>query len=239
VRDTIDPMEWDGVRGLRTWIGQGMRDPILRNIGETNLNRLYASLSSDMKATAETHGLLDEFNAANTVSQELRTVAEEHIGKIAQAVTPEAAYKAAVQGSAAGGTRLSILRQHLPTTTDELGAVHLHHALEDPKVWNGLSPEAKAQLVPDGGAREAVERAMKLPPVGDGGGAVRSILGGEVGGNIGQAFLDTTLGKAAGSVIGAIAPHALVGMKLLGRNPASLRLPAIGAASAPLQEPSP
>jgi hypothetical protein len=100
VRDTIDPMEWDGVRGLRTWIGQGMRDPILRNIGETNLNRLYASLSTDMKNTAEAHGLLDEFNAANTVSQELRTIAEEHIGKIAQAVTPEAAYKAAVQGSA-------------------------------------------------------------------------------------------------------------------------------------------
>lgn len=160
----IAPTTWADVSKLRSTLGDALHNPaIIKDVGAQNLDRLYATLTSDMKSAAR--GVSPDaetlFNAANEGSRRLYTFAEQHIGKLvsgakasAEDISGEAAAKALLSSGKVGGSTLAALRAEIPEAIDHLAAAHLN--VGD---WAKLSPEAKAALVPDAASRTVLDGA--------------------------------------------------------------------------------
>ena len=162
---------WADVRRLRSAIGEGMSNPmVLKDISRQNLEGLYATVTSDLQKTAEGAGFGDAFTNANTTSRELRGFADGPISDIISGPKPVPG-KDALPGEAAAslltqaktsGESLRLLRSMPDTATipNELAAVTLRKAFDNPKAWTDLAPRAKAALVPDPGHRAMIETLL-------------------------------------------------------------------------------
>jgi len=145
---------WSDVQQLRSTLGDAMSNPkVIADVGEKNLSRLYAGLTSDMAATAQAQGAGDLFSAANTESRRLYQVGEGPISRVvaggrasADDPAPEAAAKSLLSGGKSGATDLAALRGEIPQGVNELAAAQLRL---DPKGFSRLPPETLGALVPN------------------------------------------------------------------------------------------
>jgi hypothetical protein len=235
--DSINPLSWDAMIKERTRIGQGMNDDVLRKIGQTNLDRIYAAMTKDLQAKADEIGLRAEFEHGNEVTEELKNLAKNYIGKIAKAPDAEGAYKEIIKDSGVGGTRFGVFNQELPDLANELASMHIRQIADNPEVWTRLSPGAKQQLVRDPQKLEQVDAAVasQLATGNADSRNVKSILGAEIGSHIGRAtlgrvFNNPDLGAAIGSTVGGYGPRAIA---LGARESGALRYPVVGGLSGP------
>lgn len=203
------PAPWADVRTIRSMLGDAKSDPkLIQDIGEQNINKLYAAITQDLNVTASVHGAGDAFAAANAESTRLRGIADGPMSAIikspkegAEGIKPEDAAARLLSGGKRGGTDLATLRQEIPEGLDELAASHLQTT---PNAWAKLSPEAKEALVTDKSARKKLDRAMPpsappAPPEGSIGG----LLLGEAAGNLAGHLMSQHLSPEAGTVLGA------------------------------------
>lgn len=165
------PPTWGEARNFRSMIGDAMADPTLvKSIGEQKLSALYSAITKDLGATAEKAGAGQLWQNFNNESTRLYDFAGGPLSRVITSTNPElpgvkpgAAAKAFLSGAKTEGTDLAALRAEMPQAVDELGAAALRQG-----AWGKLSPEAKAQLVPDpvtGRALDSVVAAHKAAPV--------------------------------------------------------------------------
>ena len=166
---------WGDVQRLRTVLGDALANPkVLSDVGNQNLQHLYATLTQDMSRTAEGAGALDAFRAANEQSTKLYTLAGGPVNKVITApkninqetITPEQAATAALARSTKGGSVLEELRSEplLSQGVDELAAGQLR---SNPDLWSKLSPEAKDALAGTPERRAALDSAYGLKDQAD------------------------------------------------------------------------
>lgn len=164
---TDDPT-WKDVKNFRSVLGEAMADPSTVNkIPRQNLAALYAGLTSDMKVTASHAGLLKEFNDAAAGSKQLFDLAEGPVAKVVASKSPSLANdpkpedvaSRLLTGGKKGDSDLAALTS-AGFPTGELAAAGLRSEATPGKLWNGLSPEAKATLVPDSPSRQAIESGI-------------------------------------------------------------------------------
>jgi hypothetical protein len=128
----IGTPDWQSVRAIRTKVGEMLTDKnLIGTTGYGDLKQLYGSLSSDLDQAAQMQGRAAQ-NAYNDATSFTRNghdfidnTLSKFVGNQNRPVTPEAAYNAALTGSARGGTMLQSIRDELPDAADELGAAHL------------------------------------------------------------------------------------------------------------------
>lgn len=162
--EEAQPVTWGDMRQLRTTFGDAMSNPkILNDIGAQNMNRIYGALTTDMNGVARENGAGKEFSAANAESQRLFGIAEGPISRIiasskatAADPKPEDVASSLLGGGKKGASDLATLREIMPQATNELAAAHLRQ----PGAWQKLAPEAQLALVPDAGARTALDGAF-------------------------------------------------------------------------------
>lgn len=149
---------WADAQKLRTTLGDALSDPkIINDVGEQNLRQLYATLTADMRSTAAGQGrdALGAFDSANAQSSAVYNIAEGPLSKILNGdPNPEAVAKSLASGGKSGATDLTTIRQELPEGADALAATIVKQG-----GWQGLSPEAKAALVPDPALRASLDTA--------------------------------------------------------------------------------
>ncbi len=158
------PITWTDMQKLRSILGDAMADPVvIRDIGQQNLSRLYASLSGDMKGVA---GAVSPearlaFDAANGETTRLMSLAEGPVSKLVAGVKasasdplPEVVASRLLSGGKLGASDLAALRAEMPDAVNELTAAGIRNG-----AWGKLSPEAKAALVPDAGRRAVLDSA--------------------------------------------------------------------------------
>lgn len=156
------PITWQDVQKLRSTLGDALSNPqVIKDVGAANLDRLYATLTSDMRETAKGLGADALFDAANTGSRQLYSVGEGPISQIiagakasADDPLPEVAAKRLLAGGKSGASDLAVLRAEIPKAMDELAGAHV---AMDSGEWTKLAPEAQAVLVPDPAKRASLE----------------------------------------------------------------------------------
>lgn len=159
-----EPITWAEVQRLRTTLGDAMTNPvIIKDVGEQNLARLYAGLTSDMRGAAKELGAEKLFDEANEASRALYQFAEGPIGKIvrgpkpsAEDLAPEVVVSRLLAGGKKGASDLEALRTEMPDIVGELASAGLR---SHPKFWSELSPEARKALVPDPSHSKALDLA--------------------------------------------------------------------------------
>lgn len=144
---------WDDVRRVRSALGDARGNPALvKDIGEQNLNHLYAALTADMRTAAGNVGpdALKAFDLANKTSEGLYQFAEGPLAKVIssakagdETLAPEAVAKRLMTSGKIGATDLAALRQEMPHAVDNLTAAILRQP-KDP--WTQLAPEAQQVL---------------------------------------------------------------------------------------------
>lgn len=162
------PLTWEEVRKLRSALGDALSNPkIVNDIGEQNLQHLYAAVTQDLGATAVERGAGELFNTYNDVSTRLYNLAAGPMSRIISStnkalekITPEDAAKSFLAGGKDGGTALAALRGEIPKGVDELAAAQLHQG--GVKGWAGLAEEGRAALVPDSAKSTALTKAAGL-----------------------------------------------------------------------------
>lgn len=159
------PATWQDASNLQATIGDALGNPrIINDIGEANVNRLYAALSQDRRDAVASLGTrraavgpnnprgldaLTAFDEANAESIRLHKVAETLNSKVIRSATgaretidPEKAAESLLASARRGDTTLARLRSELPEVVDELAGLHLRlRGLDDPA--NPASPVAK------------------------------------------------------------------------------------------------
>ena len=165
------PIVWADAKALRSTLGEAMSDPkTINEVGRQNLSALYAGLTVDLKSTAEKQGVLDEFNDANEGSKRLFDLAEGPVAKLVAskdatlASDPEPGKAAAslLSGGRTGDTQLAALRE-AGFPIGELGAAALRDDPQKlPALWNGLSQEGKAALLPQQADHATLDSALSL-----------------------------------------------------------------------------
>lgn len=156
---------WQDVAKFRTALGDAMSNPsVLKDVGQQNLSRLYATLTGDMKAAAKANGAEDLFNAANTGSTKLYGTAETTFGKLVRNKVPEPtdpmpgkSVDSLLRAGQRDSSDLSALREEVPEIADHLAAV----ALRTPGQWSKLSADSKAALIPDAEKRSLIDFSLK------------------------------------------------------------------------------
>lgn len=155
------PFTWSDSRHLRTLLGEALGNPkIVSDVGEQNLKRLYAAITSDMGATAKAAGAGEAFAEANKVSSRLYELAQGPVAKLvggtkASLETDNGPGVVASRLLATAGkenTDLAALAEIVPEAVKELGATAIRRGL-----WKNLSPEAKTTFVAEPNARGIVE----------------------------------------------------------------------------------
>lgn len=236
---------WAEVRALRSAIGRAMSEPsIAPKAGALNLQAMYAGITQDLSRVAKAYGAGDLFAAANAESTRLHGFAENLlsnvVGNKAGRGNPNPEDAAHYFLNAAdlkrGGSDLKLLQSELPQSTRELAAAHLH-GIANPSganpptvgknllnIWDKMSPEAKAALLPPSGLRRmdalagVSRRLLALPAprsgstahagTGLGIGAALSAAGAGINHLLGGGHLDpmTFIEMAGGaSTLGAVA----------------------------------
>lgn len=176
------PASWQFTHLLKQQIGDMRGDPgLVPTVSKAALNRLYASLSEDMKKAAENAGVGPLYNAANAESTRLYNFADMLNSKVIssknpamETIAPEKAAMNILSTAKAGDTTIADLQQEMPEAVKELAAFKLRDmALANPGTqnaagnsvspgtfltdWGKLSPEAKATLFPDKVMRERID----------------------------------------------------------------------------------
>lgn len=163
-----EQITWTEVQKLRSTLGDAMSNPqMIKDVGEQNLSRLYATLTADMKSTAS--GVSKEaataFDSANAESKRLYDLAEGPFSKVisgprksAEDPNPEDIATRLLSGGKKGATDLAALRAEVPKGVDELASAHIRSDFE--KGWKALAPEAQNALVPDAGKRAIINTAI-------------------------------------------------------------------------------
>lgn len=146
---------WGDVQKLRTTLGDAMSNPkVINDVGAQNLQRLYATLTSDMRGAAgkvsPQAGTL--FDQANEGSKTLYQIGEGPMSRVvagarpsADDPAPEAVAKGLLSGGKTGASDLQVLRQEIPQGVNELAAAHLN---VNPGGFTKLAPEAQSALIP-------------------------------------------------------------------------------------------
>lgn len=145
---------WKDVSKLRTTLGDALRNPqVIKDVGAENLDRLYASLTSDMSEGAQRTGAGDLFNAANLESRRLYQIGEGPMARLVAGAkrsavdpNPESVAASLLSGGKKGASDLEVLRDEIPSGVNELAAAHLRTT--GPASWGKLAPETRAALVP-------------------------------------------------------------------------------------------
>lgn len=145
---------WGDVQKLRTTLGDAMSNPkVINDVGDKNLQRLYATITADMRSTAAANGAGEAFDQANAGTRALYQIGEGPMSKLvagprpsAEDPTPESAANALLNGAKRGGTDLATLRGEIPGGIDELAAAHLRL---NPKGFAALPDESVSALVPN------------------------------------------------------------------------------------------
>lgn len=240
------PLEWAEVQQLRSDLGDALTKPkIVQDIGAKNLERLYASLSEDMRVAARSISPDAEtaFNSANTTSQGIYGFAEKTLGRLVRDVKevaedprPEDVAARLLAGGRRGGTDISALRAELPGAADELAAAHLR-LNPNAQAWARLAPEAQEALVPHAGDRQIIAATGRSP--GEPGALLRTIetlTGGSIGEHVGELVghylapgLHPLVAGSAGALVGASLPWLGLGARKLSTNPLTLAAPVAGA----------
>ncbi len=153
---------WKDIKTLRTALGDAMRDPkILPNIGDTNLKALYAGLTEDLRGTAKAAGAEDLFNAANTESSRLFSIAEGPVAKILDtAKSPGELAKGLVTKGRVDATDLATLRGIAPDGVDALAAVGLTADERGVRAYGYMTPTAKMAMIPSQQVRDELDAAL-------------------------------------------------------------------------------
>lgn len=146
---------WGDVQKLRTTLGDAMSNPkVINDVGAQNLQRLYATLTADMrgaagKVSSEVGTLFDQ---ANEGSKALYQIGEGPMSRVvagarpsADDPTPEAVAKGLLAEGKTGASDLGVLRQEIPQGVNELAAAHLR---VNPAGFTKLAPEAQSALIP-------------------------------------------------------------------------------------------
>jgi hypothetical protein len=124
------PAYWTEAQRLRSVIGEARGIPeISQSIGDARLGRLYASLSGDMRSTANRYGAGQAFDDANAVSTAGHTFQDNVLSKIIKSSNP--AQESVTPTQAANnllnsdGTILQAVRNEMPDAANELAAYKL------------------------------------------------------------------------------------------------------------------
>jgi hypothetical protein len=124
------PAYWTEAQKLRSVIGEARGIPeISQSIGDARLGRLYASLSGDMRSTANRYGAGQAFDDANAVSTAGHTFQDNVLSKIIKSSNP--AQESVTPTQAANnllnsdGTILQAVRNEMPDAANELAAYKL------------------------------------------------------------------------------------------------------------------
>jgi hypothetical protein len=155
-----DTFSWADVQKLRTTLGDALADPVLmKSVGAQNLDRLYATLTADMREAADSIGAKDLFDEANNNSRNLYEIAEGFLSNVVAGPRPsstdplpEKAAQLLLSQGKLGGTGLDVLRGEIPDAMNELAAAGLKQGL-----WSKFAPEAKGALLPDQVVRSSLD----------------------------------------------------------------------------------
>lgn len=147
---------WKDISKLRSTLGDALHNPqVIKEVGATNLDRLYASLTSDMSAGAQRAGAGDLFNAANAESRRLYQIGEGPMSKLvagarrsAEDPNPESVAASLLSSGKKGASDLAVLRDEIPEGVNELAAAHLRTTGPSTAGWGKLAPETQRALVP-------------------------------------------------------------------------------------------
>ncbi len=159
---------WKDVQKLRTSLGEAMSNPVvLKDVGQQNLSKLYATLTADMRAAAKAQGddAVKMFDEANRTSVGLYDTAEGPISRLVAGAKasssdplPEKVANALLAGGKLGASDLAVLRREFPEALDNLTAAHMRTNFPG---WGKLSPEARASLVPDEARANSIARLVQ------------------------------------------------------------------------------
>lgn len=149
-------LPYSAVKGLRSYIGERLGDPNLPTDLDTGtLNRLYGSLSEDLKSASADKGTdaIADFVTANDATRNGHQFIDTILKPIIKdGVTPEQAASKVLSSASKGGTALQAIRDQLPDAADELAAFKLRDMARKPTSFNEslrkVSPEATAALFP-------------------------------------------------------------------------------------------
>lgn len=242
------PVEWSEVQALRSALGDAKSSPkIIQDIGAQNLDRLYASVSEDMRsaAGAVSPEALGAFNSANADSHQLYNLAERVFGRIVREpddllspANPDPGRMAStlLAHGRKDASTLQALRSEVPQGVDELAAAHIRTS-PDGRAWAGLSQQSQEALVPSARDRAILDALQSQPSTADR--LLRrsaSQLGAWLGADVG-ALAQNALGmqghplvaEAAGGLVGAAVPASLRVARRAVTNPLSIAPPILGS----------
>lgn len=156
---------WGDVQKLRSTLGDAMSNPrVVADVGGKNLERLYATITADMRTTAQGQGAGALFDAANAESRRLYQIGEGPMSRVvagprpsAEDPAPEAVAKSLLASGRGGASDLATLANEIPGGLSQLAAAHLRL---DPKGFAKLSPEAVRVLFSRPGQAEEVSGAL-------------------------------------------------------------------------------
>lgn len=245
---TGTPVEWSEVQALRSSLGDAKSKPkIIQDIGAQNLDKLYASISEDMRASAGAVSpeALQAFNSANANSHQLYNLAERVFGRIVREpddllspANPDPGRMAStlLAHGRKDASTLQALRSEVPAGMNELAAAHIRTS-PDGRAWAGMSQQSREALVPSPRDRAILDALQSQPSTADR--LLRrstSQLGAWLGADVG-ALAQNALGlqghplvaEAAGGLVGAAVPAAgRLGRRMV-TNPLSIAPPILGA----------
>lgn len=124
------PAYWTEAQRLRSVVGEARGIPeISQSIGDARLGRLYASLSGDMRTTANRYGAGQAFDDANAVSTAGHAFQTNVLSKIIKSPNPAQESVTPTQATNnllnSDGTVLQAVRNEMPDAADELAAYKL------------------------------------------------------------------------------------------------------------------
>lgn len=232
---------WQEASDLRSMLGKLKANPSLApGADQAQIDAMYSGLTGDMEAAAQGVGQGDAFRAANQQTHALYDLRRGLMNKLVKGDTPEAndprpgdVAGALLSGGKRQGTDLALLRQELPQATDELVAGHLSLP-GGGVVWNSLSPEAKAALVPDAAQRAVIDQAIPARAGSSASHSLQALTAGAftraLGGLTSTAFsgMHPVVGESAGEALGIMLPSLARGMKRAVATPEKMLLPVVG-----------
>lgn len=136
------PVNWSDAAGLQSALGDALGSPrIVSDIGQDNINKLYAALAEDRRAAARSVGQEDLFNSANEASSELYRFRDNVLSRVIKSGTgnretiqPEDAGRYLLGTLRKGDSTISQLRQFgLRNVANEIAATYLRlNGLDSP-----------------------------------------------------------------------------------------------------------
>ena len=180
-------LSWGDLQNFRSYIGELAGRPTLQdNTSKDALQRLYAGLSEDMRATAAQNNALPQFQRANTYYRALQDRKQQILAPLLGKnldLNGEAAFRQIQQwASDQRGNAFAVGRalRSMPedeandiraTILDSLGTVSKGRQNGDGTVyspndfmthWNALSSRAKANLFPDADYRQSIDDLVRI-----------------------------------------------------------------------------